>query len=97
MLKKLTLLAALLPTVANAQLIYDYGTQSNDVTVQPRYIDMNPGDGIMDVGTPMNPYVMKDNSGKVVGQVRSKYVDAYPGDGMMDAGSFNNPYVIKRY
>jgi len=96
MLKKLVILFTLLAIPAHAQLYdYRYGN-SDDIVIQPRMFDATPGDGIADVGTYTNPYVIKDRSGNTLGTIQPRMFDATPNDGLFDAGTYTNPYVIKR-
>lgn len=63
-------------------------------TIQPRYPDIYPNDGIGDAGSYTNPYELQDSYGRTRGIMRSRYPDIKPNDGIGDAGSYANPYEI---
>ena len=95
--KRLIVLAALLPTVVNAQVYdYGYGSFNDDLYVQPKLHDFTPGDGFIEQGTRNNPYVIRNSTGHTLGTIQPKYHDFTPGDGFMDVGTAQNPYVIER-
>lgn len=64
-------------------------------TVEPRYPDIFPNDGIMDQGTWINPYELRDQSGRTRGTIQPRYPDVFPNDGVFDAGSYANPYELE--
>ena len=61
--------------------------------VKPKHFDLDPNDGVLDPGSPSNPYVIEDEYGNEVGTVEPEYYDAQPGDGFMDEGSSDNEYI----
>ena len=90
-----TLIGALtLLSVASGQY---YGQQRTEtITIQPKYMDLTPNDGLMDAGSAANPVIIKsDNPSAPTYEVAPKYHDVTPGDGIMDAGTYSNPNQIK--
>ena len=80
-------------TVVSAQY---YGQRTETITVQPKYPDLVPNDGLMDAGTWANPMtVQSDRRGAPSYEVGPKYPDLVPNDGLMDAGTWANPNQIK--
>ena len=68
---------------------------ADELVIKTKNFDVVPGDGIMDAGTPQNPYVIQNPYGKTIGKIQTKNFDVQPGDGLMDAGTPQNPYIIK--
>ena len=70
-------------------------TMAGEITIQSQFPDPQPGDGIMDAGSPLNPYILRDDSGQEIGRMRSRYSDTDSSDGIFDPGSILNPWVIE--
>ena len=64
-------------------------------TIQPRYPDIYPNNGIMDAGSYINPYEVRDPAGQALGTMRSRYPDVEPNNGIMDRGTWQNPYDVE--
>ncbi len=63
-------------------------------TVEPKYHHFS-SDNVMKPGTRMNPYVVKDGSGRIIGEIKPKHYDFNPAKDPMDPGTRLNPYVIE--
>jgi len=64
--------------------------------IRSQMIDIQPGDGIMEAGSPINPYLIIDSdTDREVGTVSTDMIDLNPGDGFMEPGSTLNPYRIR--
>lgn len=74
--------------------VYGGDLFGDDLTVRGRITDIDPDDGIMDAGSPLNPYVVDVGDERY--EVRSRVTDIHPGDGILEAGSPLNPWVIER-
>ena len=68
---------------------------AGEITIQSQFPDPQPGDGIMDAGSPLNPYILRDDSGQEIGRMRSRFSDTDTSDGIFDPGSILNPWVIE--
>ena len=68
---------------------------ADEYTLSPSVPDFQRGDGFMELGSPSNPYIITDQYGREVGEIRSESIDLTPGDGFMEQGSTLNPYVIE--
>ena len=58
--------------------------------VKPKFYDSRAGDGIMDAGSSLNPWVVRDDKGKEVYQIKPRYWTADP----KKAGGSQNPYQV---
>jgi hypothetical protein len=45
-------------------------------------------------GSTFNPYIVRDKSGRKVGEMKSHHYDLNPNDGISDPGTLSNPWVI---
>ena len=73
-----------------------YGSHTETITIQPKYPDLKPNDGIFDAGTWANPMTIKsDNPSAPTYEVGPKYPDLKPNDGIFDSGTWANPNQIK--
>ena len=45
-------------------------------------------------GSTFNPYIVKDKSGRKVGEMKSHHYDLNPNDGIYDPGTFGNEWII---
>jgi len=52
--------------------INSYGSEYE---IKPKYVDFNSNDGFMDVGSYNNPYVVKNQQGNEVAEIRPKFMD----------------------
>ena len=68
---------------------------ADEYTIETVLPDLTQGDGYMEAGSPLNPYVIRNEYGEEVGTIRTQLPDFNPGDGYMEPGSPLNPYVIE--
>jgi len=68
---------------------------ARDYELQARYPDLRRGDGFAEEGSIYNPYVIRDQYGQELAEVRPRFYDLNPGDGFFENGSPSNPYVIE--
>ena len=66
---------------------------AEEYEVGPQYPDLIPGDGFFEAGSPVNPYVARQE-GVVWGTLAPRTPDLIPGDGFFEAGSSVNPYIL---
>ena len=64
-------------------------------TIEPSYPDVFPGDGIAEPGSFSNPYVVRDESGNLIGSVRPRYEGQENSGGLLEPGNSLNPYEIE--
>jgi len=67
---------------------------AGEYRVEPLIPDVRANDGILDAGTTTNPYIVKDRSGRKVGEMRPWIRDVRPNDGVFDRGTYSNPYIL---
>lgn len=63
--------------------------------IKPKYPDLTPGDGFMERGSWINPYILKSDEGEEY-EIKARFPDSDPNDGSLDPGSFLNPYRIRK-
>lgn len=64
---------------------------AGDLTIQSRF----PGGfELMQPGSALNPYVVRDGYGRQVGTIHSRMPDLDPHDGLTDPGTSLNPWVL---
>ena len=68
---------------------------ADEYTIESALPDFQPGDGYMEAGSPLNPYIIRNEYGEEVGVIKTRLPDFTPGDGFMDPGGPLNPYVIE--
>ena len=68
---------------------------ADEYTIESALPDFQPGDGYMEAGSPLNPYIIRNEYGEEVGTISTHIPDFNPGDGYMEPGSPLNPFVIE--
>ena len=76
-------------------ILFSFSALANEYTIESEINDFQPGDGYMEAGSPLNPYIIRNEYGEEVGTISSEINDFSPGDGYMEPGSPLNPYVIE--
>ncbi len=64
------------------------------ITVQPRFHDITPNDGLFEAGSYSNPYEIQQG-GRTIGTMQPRFHDITPNDGLFEAGSYSNPYELE--
>ena len=78
-----------------AVVLFASVAMAGEYTIKTNIPDFTPGDGFMDAGSPLNPYVVTDSYGREVGKIQSRSLDLDPYDNFMDPGSTSNPWILK--
>ena len=66
---------------------------AEEYEVEPQHRDLFPGDGLFEAGSPVNPYVVRQD-GETIGTIAPRTPDLFPGDGLFEAGSPSNPLIL---
>ena len=76
-------------------ILFSFPALADEYTIESQFPDFQPGDGYFEAGSPLNPFVIKNEYGEEVGTIKTRLPDFTPGDGFMEPGSQLNPFVIE--
>ena len=68
---------------------------ADEYTVSTELIGFDSGDGYFAPGSPLNPLIIRDSSGREIGSMETDFIGMDSNDGLMAPGSILNPYRIK--
>ena len=80
--------------ITAALLMFAAPAIADEYTVSSDLIGFDSGDGYFAPGSPLNPLIIRDNSGREIGRMESDLIGFDSDDGFFAPGGPLNPYRV---